>query len=237
LRAFVAGATGYTGREVVRALRERGVDAVGHVRPDSPELPLWRRRFESMGARIDMTPWSDDAMERTMALELPALVFALLGTTRKRAREEKRAGRIASYEAIDYGLTSMLLRAARRAAPSARFIYLSAIDVSGPSRNAYMHARWRMEQELRESGQEFVIARPSFITGPDRVELRPAERIGAAALDSVLALAALVGARRLRSRYRSLSGTQLARALVAAAFDRHATNQILETPELVALGG
>jgi hypothetical protein len=100
-----------------------------------------------------------------------------------------------------------------------------------------MHARWRVEQELHESGQEFVIARPSFITGPDRVELRPAERIGAAALDSVLALAALVGARRLRARYRSLSGTQLARALVAAAFDPGAANQILETPDLVALAG
>ena len=33
--AFVAGATGYTGREVVRLLAERGVRTLAHVRPDS----------------------------------------------------------------------------------------------------------------------------------------------------------------------------------------------------------
>ena len=40
--AFVAGATGFTGREVVRLLVERGVPAVAHVRPDSPRLEEWK---------------------------------------------------------------------------------------------------------------------------------------------------------------------------------------------------
>ena len=33
---FVVGATGYTGREVVRLLREKRIPTVAHVRPDSP---------------------------------------------------------------------------------------------------------------------------------------------------------------------------------------------------------
>ena len=50
--AFVAGATGYTGREVVRVLLERGVRTVAHVRPDSPHVDEWRSRFEAQGAAV-----------------------------------------------------------------------------------------------------------------------------------------------------------------------------------------
>jgi uncharacterized protein YbjT (DUF2867 family) len=60
--AFVAGATGFTGREVVRVLRERKVDTVAHVRPDSAKLEAWRARFEAQGARVDTTAWETDAM-------------------------------------------------------------------------------------------------------------------------------------------------------------------------------
>ncbi len=115
--AFIAGATGYTGREVVRALRARGIRAVAHVRPDSAQLDTWRARFEAMGAEVDATPWDDAAMQATLAALRPSLVFALLGTTRARAKEaEKRHEDAASqsYEAVDYGLSAILLRASVR---------------------------------------------------------------------------------------------------------------------------
>src|SRR5215208_1501420 len=65
--AFVAGATGYTGREVVRQLVERGVRAVAHVRPDSPRLAEWRERFAELGAEVDATPWEEPAMRASLA--------------------------------------------------------------------------------------------------------------------------------------------------------------------------
>ena len=89
-RFFVAGATGFTGREVVRLARERGIEVVAHVRPDSSSLERWRRQFGEMGATIDVTPWEREAMRATMEAKRPTHVFALLGTTRARAREEKR---------------------------------------------------------------------------------------------------------------------------------------------------
>src|SRR5262245_55763625 len=48
--AFVAGATGYTGNEVVSALRGRGIRTIAHVRPDSSSLERWRKSFEDIGA-------------------------------------------------------------------------------------------------------------------------------------------------------------------------------------------
>ncbi len=55
--AFVAGATGYTGRELVRVLAESGRKVVAHVRPDSSRLDEWRERFAALGATLDTTPW------------------------------------------------------------------------------------------------------------------------------------------------------------------------------------
>ena len=43
-RAFVAGATGLTGRFVVEELVRRGVEVHAHVRSDSPRLAEWRAR-------------------------------------------------------------------------------------------------------------------------------------------------------------------------------------------------
>ncbi|HUH14065.1 MAG TPA: NAD(P)H-binding protein [Longimicrobiales bacterium] len=215
--AFIAGATGYTGRHLVRRLSDWGVDTVAHVRPDSPRLDQWRRRFGVHGARVDATPWREDALTATLARISPGLVFAVLGTTRVRARRSGLEPEKA-YLDVDYGLTTLLLRATRRAAPSARFIYLSAAGAGAP-RGAYMEARARAERDIQASGLAHVIARPSFITGPDREERRPLERAAAATLDAALAVAGRLGARRTRERYRSTDAATLAHALVALAMD------------------
>ena len=221
--AFVAGATGYTGQAVVRALRERGVPVAAHVRPDSPRLAEWRARFAALGAEVDATPWDDAALRDTLAWRAPALVFALLGTTRARARREGTAN---PYEAVDYGLTHQLLAAVLAARLRPRFIYLSATGVGPSARGDYLAVRWRFEEELRASGLPFVVARPSFITGADREESRPAERIAAAAADALLGVAGALGARRARDRYRSTTSDQLANALVRLALDPRATGVV-----------
>ncbi len=216
--AFVAGATGYTGREVVAALRRRGVATVAHVRPGSSGADDWRRRFEALGATVDRTPWEGAAMTATLAAHRPDLVFALVGTTRKRAARE---GLEDAYERIDHGLTATLLHAARASRTASgqapRFVYLSALGAREDTRNAYLRVRGRIERALVESGLPYLSVRPAFITGPDRVESRPLERVAGAAVDAVLAVAGTLGARTLRSRWASLTGRELADGMVVLA--------------------
>jgi nucleoside-diphosphate-sugar epimerase len=227
--AFVAGATGYTGLEVVRALRERGVRTVAHLRPDSRALAEWKDRFEALGAEVDTTAWKERDMAATLAALLPTLVFALLGTTRARGRRE---GAGSSYDTVDYGLTALLLRAADTLEQKPRFVYLSAAAVREGSPGSYLHARWKVERDLEASALSYVVARPSFITGPDRQENRPGERIGAALADGALALAGLFGAQRLRDRYRSTTAAALADALVRLALDPPSDRAIVESEAL-----
>jgi uncharacterized protein YbjT (DUF2867 family) len=227
MRAFVAGATGYTGREVVRELRAHGVPAVAHVRPDNPRLSLWEARFQAHYAVVDSTPWELHALRESLLSWQPTHVFALLGTTRSRARSARKTGSDDSYQTVDYGLSAMLMQALQ--------LTLSAIGVSASTRNEYMAVRWRMENELKASSLPYVIARPAFISGDDRDEFRLSERVLARMSDTVFGAAAAVGITKLRDRFGSLTGPQLARALVVAALDPRYTNVTLGVPELRAL--
>lgn len=208
---FVAGATGYTGRAVVATLRAHGVPVLAHVRPDSASAAEWRARFEALGAEVDETPWDATALEARLAFRQPGAVFALLGTTRTRA---KREGIADAYETIDYGLTAMLLRAASAAGNAPRFIYLSALGAREDTRNAYLAARGKLERELRASPLPYLIVRPAFITGSDREESRPMERIASPIIDAVLAVVGALGGGTMRDRYGSLSAAELAQGMV-----------------------
>jgi len=229
--AFVAGATGYTGREVVAALRERGVRTVAHVRPDSARLAEFRDRFTALGAELDTTAWEPDALVETFRRLHPTHVFALLGTTRSRARHEGMSAQQA-YARVDYGLTKWLVDAALAIGGTQRFVYLSAAGVNERSKNGYIAARARTEQCLRGSGLPYTIARPSFITGPDRDDERPLERIGGVVVDGMLAVAGALGADKLRDRYRSTTAAILARGLVRVAFEPAWSNRIADSEDL-----
>ncbi|NLH48232.1 MAG: NAD(P)H-binding protein [Myxococcales bacterium] len=233
--AFIAGATGYTGREVVRRLAARGISAIAHVRPDSDRLTEWRERFAALGATVDETPWNETAMTATLARRRPTVIFALLGTTRARMKNLKSRGvdpQTGSYDAVDYGLTALLLRAAKTAGITPRFVYLSAIGVGPKARGGYYQARWRLETELQASGLPFVIARPAFISGPDREESRPSERAGATIFDGLLTAAGAVGLKKLQNKFSSLSGSELAAALVNLALAPDAANRVFEADAL-----
>ena len=221
--AFVAGATGYTGNALVPELVRRGITTTAHIRPDSGRLTEWRARFAAAGAEVDASPWQEDAMADALARARATVIYALLGTTRARGGD---------YQGVDYGLTALLLRAARRAAPGARFVYLSSVGVGPNARGEYLKVRWRFEEELRASGQPWTIARPSFITGPDRSESRPTERISAAMADTLLRGAALLGARGVHARYASMTAAGLARALAHAGLAPDAAARVLDAEAL-----
>ena len=216
-RVFVAGATGYTGREVARLLGEQGIETHMHVRPDSSDLQRWTQYAAAHGLTLDTTPWRSKAFESHFAQLKPTHIFALLGTTKARARRVGRAGGDASlntYETVDYGLTMELFEAGLKMSTPPRFIYLSSAGSGKNAKGDYLKVRHRVESSLETSYESYVTIRPSFITGAGRDESRPMERVGAALSDGLLGTVGLLGGRRLRNRYRSISNVQLARAVV-----------------------
>ena len=211
MTAFVLGATGFVGREVVRQLSVRGTKAVAHVRPDSARLDEWRAKFEEMGAEVDATAWDAAALAARMRELKTAHVYICIGTTRGKAKTDAVQGDI--YEAVDYGLTKIAVDAARASEVKPRIVYLSAIGADASARGAYMRARGKAEEAVKSSGLPWVIARPAIITG-DREDSRVGERTAAVVGDGLLAVAGVFGGKKLRDRYRSTTPDVLASALI-----------------------
>ena len=177
-------------------------------------------------------------MTETLEAFSPTAVFALLGTTKKRKRAVGSTGgdpAKESYEVVDYGLTSLLCRAAEALGHAPRFVYLSCVgvDPTKDTSNAYMQARVQIERELRAGALPFTCIRPAIIHG-DRDERRIGEALGAALGDGALALVGAFGGKTLRDRYRSMSGDELARACVRLAFDPEARDRAFEPDQLRA---
>ncbi|RAL24721.1 epimerase [Lujinxingia litoralis] len=228
-KAFVAGATGYTGQQVVRILAAQGVEVVAHVRPDSASLQRWRDQFEGQGAQVDTTAWEPAAMRQTLADIGPDLVFCLIGTTRARDRQSEAD---AGYEAIDFGLTRLLVEACAESAPAARFVYLSALGVRPGSRSAYYRARWKAEEAVRASGLAYLIARPGLITGPDREESRPLERVAGVVSGALFKGVRALGGKTLYDAYAPTDAQELGGALVRRALEASEDALVVEPPQL-----
>ena len=231
-KAFVAGATGYTGKQVVAQLCAAGVETIAHVRPDSPQLDTMADHFEALGASVDTTPWDSDAIAQTIGALNPRLIFGLLGTTQKRARAAAKVGNAKgeeSYATVDCGYTTMLIDAGTQLKEKPRFIYLSSLGVSPNAVGSYLQARYKAERHLLESGLPCVIARPCFISGKDRQERRPMERAASVLVDGALSTLSLLGQTRLKKRYGSIDAPTLARALVRLSLDAEISNPIIES--------
>jgi len=148
-RIFVAGGTGFVGRNVVRALLARGFLVRCLVRPGS-EGAL--KGFES----IDRVP--GDALD-PRGLATCAAVVNLIGIIRE------RPSRGVTFERLHVHATINMLTIAKEAGVK-RFVQMSALGTRPDAVSAYHRTKWKAEEAVRHSDTEWTIFRPSIIFGP-----------------------------------------------------------------------
>ncbi len=148
---FVAGATGATGRTVMRQALARGVSGVAHVRPKSASSELareWPRK-----AVVELS----DGAQLIEAMAGSTTVLQLIGTMRKRFATGD------TYETSDIGTTRQLVEAAKRAGVD-HFVLLSSVGAGRPM-GAYLKAKAEAERRVRESGIPWTVLRPPAFEG------------------------------------------------------------------------
>jgi uncharacterized protein YbjT (DUF2867 family) len=148
---FVAGATGATGRTLMRQALARGVPVIAHVRPKSASSDLakeWPRK-----AVVELS----DGETLIEMMSGYTTVLQLIGTMRKRFS----AGD--TYETSDIGTTRQLVEAAKRAGAD-HFVLLSSMGAGRPV-GAYLKAKAEAERLVRESGIPWTIVRPPAFEG------------------------------------------------------------------------
>jgi uncharacterized protein YbjT (DUF2867 family) len=146
----ITGSTGFVGRHIARELCVRGLKIRCLARPASDLTPL---------AGLDVDICRGDVTDVTSlenALQGVATVVHLVAII----RETKEA----TFEAINFTGTKILLQAAKNMGVK-RFIYMSNLGVGPDRRFSLLHTKWRAEEEVRNSGIDFVILRPSVIFG------------------------------------------------------------------------
>jgi uncharacterized protein YbjT (DUF2867 family) len=145
---LVTGGTGFVGPHVVRALAAAGQDLKLLVRDStrSRELP-----GQPVVGEMTNTVSLQHAAEGVDAIvHLVAI----------------RQGRPEQFERIMERGTRDLIDAAKRAGVK-RFVLMSALGTSDDTKDLvpYYHAKWEMEQAVKDSGIDHVIFRPSFVFG------------------------------------------------------------------------
>jgi uncharacterized protein YbjT (DUF2867 family) len=150
---LVTGATGFVGGRVVHAIRaaEKDVRALARDPTKAAQLHTW----DVDVVQGDMT----DAASLERAVAGCDTVVHLVAI---------RQGRREEFQAIMVEGTRDLLAAAS-AAGVRRFVLMSALGTSESTKELvpYFGAKWELEQQVRQSGIEHVIFRPSFIFAGD----------------------------------------------------------------------
>jgi uncharacterized protein YbjT (DUF2867 family) len=154
--AFIAGATGYTGRALMEELARR--NGPWTARPHA-------RKAGAFDGAVVCDP--RDVAALTAGMRGCDAVVQLIGTVKARFAD-------GDYDAIDYG-TTVALGEAAKAAGVPRLLLLSSVG-AGSGVGAYLACKQKTEKWVQASGLEHTIVRPSAIVGEDR---RAAQWFGA----------------------------------------------------------
>ncbi len=149
MRVLVTGGTGFVGPHIVQRLVDDGhtVRVLERSAGSSAASP------NQEAVRGEMT----DAASLRQAAESQEVVVHLVALLAARAETFRRV--------MEEGTRDLI--AAAREAGVQRFVLMSALGTSEQTKDLvpYYHAKWQMEQDVKASGLEHVIFRPSFVFG------------------------------------------------------------------------
>lgn len=194
-KALVIGATGLVGRQLICQLAE--ADAFNEIvcfvrRSGQIKLPgVAEMEVDFRNPEI----WSDQLRGDVL--------FSCLGTT------IRKAGSQAAQFEVDY---TFQYETARRASENGvrQLVLISSAGADSKSRLFYSRTKGQLDEAVKDLGFERIsILRPSILDG-ERRESRTGERIGLAVMKI---LGHLPGIRK----YRPISGSTVARAMIQAA--------------------
>ena len=142
-KIFVAGSTGYIGKNVVKYALDNGFDVVTAKRHSDKKPGQLNKKLKVIKISNNDNNWIAD-------LEKVDVIISCLAS---------RTGEPKDAHLVDYKLNCLLLEKAK-ALKCSHFILLSAICVQKP-RLAFQFEKLAFEEELKKSGLNFSIVRPT----------------------------------------------------------------------------
>jgi uncharacterized protein YbjT (DUF2867 family) len=149
MRVLLTGATGFVGSHLMSRLLADGHEVVALVR-DPAVLPKHERLTPARGDVVTGAGLDEAARGCGAVIHLVGIIMEQGDAT---------------FERVHYAGTRNVVEAAKRAGVK-RFVQMSALGARRDGVSAYQTTKWRAEEEVRKSGMEYVVLRPSLIFGP-----------------------------------------------------------------------
>ena len=151
MKIFIAGGTGFVGGHLRKALLERGhqIRLLAHRDSGKKETGVEEVRGDvtNLKSFIDAVSGCDATIN-------------LVGIIREDAKRD------ITFERLHVQATINVLSAAKHAGIK-RHLQMSALGTQADSTSGYFRTKYLAEREVRRSGLDFTIFRPSIIYGPD----------------------------------------------------------------------
>lgn len=147
---LVTGATGFVGRNVVRALRVRGKEVRCLVRTPGRESAVADYHVEIAYGDVLNSPALKEAMK---GVETVVHLVAII-----------RESRNHTFDLINRQGTELVIQAAREEGVR-HFVHMSAMGAHDNPAYPYLYSKWQGEQAVVKSGLAYTILRPSIQFG------------------------------------------------------------------------
>ena len=147
---LVTGASGFVGRNVVKALRTRGKEVRCFIRTPSKEKAVAAYHVEMAYGDILTLSALKEAMRGVDT------VVHLVAIIREKGKE--------NFDLINRSGTEIVTQAAKEEGVR-HFVHLSAIGAQDNPAYPYLYSKWQGEQAVINSGLTYTIFRPSFQFG------------------------------------------------------------------------
>jgi NADH dehydrogenase len=162
-KVLVTGASGFVGHYLVRELLKGWYVPVCLVRnPHKLSEQLTDEEFEkitvSQGNVLDPRSLDKAAVDCEAAVHLVGIL-------------EEKPSRGQTFSRIHVEATRNVIQACQRAGIR-RYLHMSALGARPDATSKYHQTKWFAEQQVRESGLDWTIFRPSLIHGPDSEFIR-----------------------------------------------------------------
>ena len=152
-RVLVLGGTGFIGRHVAAALRERGCRVViGTRHPARHDDNAVHARIEHRAVRMERLLHKSDW---TTVLDGCDVVVNCVGILRPRPGE--------SWDRVHHLGPAALAQAC--VARGLRLVHVSALGLDAPVRSGFLHSKREGEHAVRSAGGDWHIVRPSLLDG------------------------------------------------------------------------
>ena len=148
---LVTGATGFVGREVVKALGDRGFEVRCLVHTPGRESVLGDQQVDVHYGSV-----GDMAALRAAFYDVDTVVHLVAAIRQKGIATFQNLNRRGSEAVVDTA----------KDAGVKHFLYVSALGATDNVRYPYLNSKWQAEQAVINSGMPYTVLRPSIQFGP-----------------------------------------------------------------------